>query len=70
LQVTWIPVAAWCLAAVVALVVLGFCAYELAWKARRLRTDLSRLAEVSEQLGDLRAQLDSARRRVRDAGLR
>ena len=31
----WIPIAAWIAALVVALVLLGYCAYEIAWKAKR-----------------------------------
>ncbi len=54
----WIAVIAWLAAVVVALVILGFCAYELVWKARRLRADLQAL------LGDT-ATLDAAARRHR-----
>ena len=67
---SWIPFVAWGAALVVALVVLGFCAYEIVWKAARLRRDMSRLQSVAKQADDLREQIAEARRRVTDAGLR
>ena len=33
---SWIPLAAWIAAAVVAVLVLGYCAWDLVGKARRL----------------------------------
>jgi hypothetical protein len=68
--VSLIPIAAWAAAVVVALVVLGFCAYEIVWKAARLRRDLSRLQAVAEQVNELRGQVAEAQRRVAAAGLR
>ena len=41
----------WIGAVVLAAVVLGFCAYELTWKSKRLTADLERLAGVSAQPG-------------------
>jgi hypothetical protein len=67
---TWLVIAAWCFAAVVALVVLGFCGYEVAWKSRRLQRDLRRLQGVADQLADLQGQLAAARQRVAAAGLK
>lgn len=66
----WIPVIAWGAAALLALVVFGFCAYEIRWKARRLRADLARLHERTEQLQRLRERLAEAHDRVAGAGLR
>ena len=55
--VTWIAIAAWIGAGVLALVVLGFCAYELMWKANRLRADLARLTALSGELAAVQADL-------------
>lgn len=66
----WIPVIAWGAAAVVALVVLGFCAYEISWKAARLRRDLSRLQASADQLARLRGDLAAVQERIAAAGVR
>ncbi len=66
----WIPIIAWGAAVLLALVVFGFCAYEIVWKARRLRTDLARLHERAEQLDRLRERLTEAQDRIAAAGLR
>jgi hypothetical protein len=66
----WVPIAAWCAAATVALVVLGFCAYEIRWKTKRLRGDLQTLQQFADQLVEVRGQLGEARERVAAAGLR
>lgn len=66
----WIPIGAWAAAAVVALVVLGFCAYEVAWKSKRLRADLRQLSELAAQAHDVRAQLAAAQQRIAATGLR
>jgi hypothetical protein len=68
--VHWIPIVAWAAAALVAAVVLGFCAYEITWKAKRLRHDLRGLQDVAGQLGDLRARVAETQERVAAAGLR
>jgi len=68
--VLWIPLAAWCFAGVLALVVLGFCGYEIFWKAQRLERDLRRLQGLNGQLTELRAQLAAAQQRVAATGLR
>ena len=67
---SWLPVAAWCFAAAVALVVLGFCTYEIVWKAKRLQRDLGRLQQMSGQLAELQAELTAAQQRVAAAGLK
>lgn len=66
----WIPIGAWIGAAAVGLVVLGFCAYELIWKSRRLQRDLGELAALAAGLHELQAELTAARARVAAAGLR
>jgi outer membrane murein-binding lipoprotein Lpp len=68
--VLWIPIAAWGAAAVVALVVLGFCAYEILWKTKRLQGDLRTLDALADQLTELRGQLAAAQERVAATGLK
>lgn len=65
----WIPIGAWAGAALIALVVLGFCAYEIAWKSKRLRADLQRLAELATQSQELRAELIATQQRIASTGL-
>ena len=57
----------WIGAVVVTAVVLGFCAYELAWKSRRLRGDLDRLNRLSDSLAALQADIGVAQRRTQRA---
>jgi hypothetical protein len=59
-----VAVVAWIAAAVFAAAVLGFCAYELTWKTRRLRGDLDRLAELGTRAAGLRTALTDAQRRL------
>lgn len=59
----WIPIGAWLAALVVAVVVFGYCAYELAWKTRRLRRDLAQLQTLNGQLGELYTSLADVQRR-------
>jgi hypothetical protein len=68
--VSWIPLVAWLAAVVVAAVVLGFCGYELRWKARRLRRDLTRLQAVVGQFAQLQGELTDAQRRLARTGPR
>jgi hypothetical protein len=62
--VFWVPVAAWGVAALLCVVVLGFGAYELAWKTRRLQRDLQQLRGLADQLTTLRGQVLAAQERV------
>jgi len=62
--VVWVPVGAWIGAVVLGAVVLGFCAYEITWKAHRLQRDLSRLLALQERASALQAEVDVARRRA------
>jgi hypothetical protein len=62
--VIWLPLGVWIGGVLLAIVVVGFSAYELNWKARRLRTDLARLAALSERVLQLQTQLGDAAERV------
>lgn len=66
----WVPVAAWGGAVLIAAVVLGFCAYEISWKARRLRTDLTALQGTADRLAELQGQVAEVSDRVAATGLR
>lgn len=66
----WVPIAAWAAAAVVAVVVLGFCAYEISWKAKRLQRDLRTLQAVAGQVAELRGRVAETQERIAAAGLR
>jgi Tfp pilus assembly protein PilN len=66
----WVPLAAWGAAAVVALVVLGFCAYEINWKTKRLQGDLRKLQSLNGRLAELQAKVVAAQQRVAVAGRR
>lgn len=63
-NVHWIPLGAWIAAAVIAVVVLGFCAYEIVWKAKRLRSDVGALMALGEQLGELQSSVAIVQRRL------
>lgn len=60
----WIPIAAWIAAAVVALVVLGYCGYEILWKTKRLRGDVAELSGAAEELQVLRGRLEQVQQRL------
>jgi hypothetical protein len=66
--VHWIAAVAWGAALLVALLVLGYCAYEISGKAKRLRADVRKLEAVTGELSTLSEQLASARERVAQAG--
>jgi hypothetical protein len=68
--VDWIPIGAWIGAGVLALVVLGFCAYEIFWKAERLRDDVARLNQSTARIAELQAQLAQTQDRIAAAGRR
>lgn len=53
----WVVLWVWIGAAVLAAVIVAFCAYELVWKAKRLRTDLDRLRADAARLTELQAEL-------------
>jgi hypothetical protein len=62
--VPWTAIIAGLAAVVLAAVPLGFCLYELAWKARRLRGDLARMNELGNLLARLRDEADAAQQRL------
>jgi outer membrane murein-binding lipoprotein Lpp len=66
----WVSVGAWIAAAVVAVVVLGYCAYEITWKTKRLQADLRKLQDVNDQLAQLQTQIAATQQRVAATGLR
>jgi hypothetical protein len=68
--VAWMLVA-WGAAIVFAVVLLGFCAYELRWKQARLMRDLAVLQADLARLTDLQGRLVLAPqwRRVKPGGL-
>jgi outer membrane murein-binding lipoprotein Lpp len=68
--VSWIPLAAWIAAAVVAVLVLGYCAWELIGKARRLSRDLTQLQTLNDQVQDLQTRLAESQERLAATGLR
>jgi hypothetical protein len=68
--VAWVPIAVWGGAVLVALVVLGFCAYEIVWKSNRLRRDLGKLEALNAELAELRSGLAAAQERIARTGLR
>lgn len=60
----WVVGISWGFALLVAVIVLGYCLYELRWKAVRLRGDLGQLSGTAAQLSDLQARLRVARERL------
>jgi hypothetical protein len=56
----WLVGGVWIGVVVLGALVLGFCAYELVWKARRLQTDLERLAALSETVSAMQAEVERA----------
>lgn len=58
--VAWV----WVAVAVTAAVVLLFCGYEVAWKAKRLRRDVERLGQLTERLRDVQSQAAAAQDRL------
>ena len=59
-----IPIVAWAAAAAVAVVLLGFCAYEIVWKTNRLRRDVAELQVDADQLSELRDGLAAVQQRA------
>ena len=57
----------WIGAAVFAVVILGFCAYELSWKSKRLQGDLGKLAALSGRLSELQDEVSAAQARMIEA---
>jgi hypothetical protein len=61
----WIVVGAWAFAVVFALIVLGFAAYEITWKTRRLAAERARLDRLTAELARTGAELQAAADRLR-----
>ncbi|MGI8666223.1 MAG: hypothetical protein ACR2N4_09360 [Jatrophihabitans sp.] len=61
----WLVVGAWVFAVLFAVVLLGFAAYELSWKSRRLLADRARLEQLVGQLGEVAGQLQAGADRLR-----
>ncbi len=57
----------WIGAAVLAAVVLAFCAYELTWKSKRLRADLAKLQGLSSELSELQDEVSATQLRMIEA---
>ena len=57
----------WIGAVVFSIVILGFCAYELSWKSKRLQGDLGKLSSLSTQLTELQGELAAAQSRMAEA---
>ncbi len=60
----WIPIGAWIFAALLLIVILGYCAYEISWKAKRLRGDLARVQDDAKRLDGMRAHLIEVQQRL------
>jgi hypothetical protein len=61
--VLWVAIA-WGAALVIGLVVLGYCGYEIAWKSRRLRRDLGRIADLHADVSRIQEEATVARQRA------
>jgi hypothetical protein len=62
--VFWLAGLAWGVALIVALIVLGACGYELAWKSKRLSRDVRDMLTLRDQLGGLQERIADTRRRL------
>lgn len=67
---SWILVVAWVAAVVLAAVMLGFGAYEIIWKARRLQGDLRQLQLLGQGLSRLKGETAAAQQRLARGGVR
>lgn len=56
----WLVAGAWLCAVLLAVVVVGFVAYELSWKSRRLLDERAKLELTIADLSAVAAQLRSA----------
>jgi hypothetical protein len=63
----WVVGGAWLFAVIFALVLFGFAAYELNWKARRLQGDRVKLEALVAQLSATGADLQASAERARNA---
>jgi len=68
--VSWIPLLAWLAAVVIASVVLGFCAHEITWKARRLLRELRWLRVLGDGFSRLQGDVAAGRQRLARTAVR
>ena len=61
---SWVVGLAWGIAVLIGVVVLGLCAYDLAWKTKRLTKDAEGLLTLRDRLAALQQQVADAARRV------
>lgn len=61
---SWVVGLVWGIAVLIALVVLGYCALDLRFKAGRLSRDAARLNELQDDLAALQRDLAQASRRL------
>ena len=61
---TWVPLIAWAIAVMVGIVVLAFCAYEVYWKANRVRSDIEKLQSLEAPARALLQELTVAQERL------
>ena len=66
---SWIPLIALLGAVVIAAVVLGYCAYEIAWRTRRLKRDVHQVQELVDGFAQLRSHLAGAHQRLERASV-
>lgn len=59
-----VVVLVWVFVVVASVIILGFCAYEIHWKAARLRADADRLEQTIVDLTALQARLAETQRRA------
>ena len=66
---SWIPLFAALGAFVVAVGVLGYCAYEIGWRSRRLQRDVQQLRELGDGFAKLQGELAAAQQRLPRPGV-
>jgi hypothetical protein len=66
--VSWIPLFAALGVLVIAAVVLGYCAHEIAWRSRRLQRDVQQLRELGDGFATLQGRLAAAQQRLQRPG--
>ncbi len=60
-MIGWLAVAG---ALIFALIVLGFCAYEVLWRVRRLQRDAAVMADLAPEVAALQRRLELLQRRT------
>jgi uncharacterized membrane protein len=62
--VGWVVGGTWIGAGVLALLVLGFCGYELSWKSRRLRREAGRMQALGARAQALQGDVAALQQRA------